>query len=114
MNYLLDVNALIALAHASHVHHGRALAWFRSLPTSGTTLGTCALTELGFVRVSVQTGLQTDVASARQALAALKTSSRVKFELLADSLGAETLPAFARTPNRLTDGHLLVLAASHP
>lgn len=113
MTYLLDVNALIALAHASHAHHERALAWFRSLPTTGTSLGTCALTELGFVRVSVQTGLQADVAAARIALAALKASSRIPFALLADALGADTLPAFARTPPKLSDGHLVVLAAFH-
>lgn len=113
MTYLLDVNVLIALGHAAHEHHGRALAWFRSLPTSATSLGTCALTELGFVRVSVQIGLQSDVAAARRALGALKASSRIRFELLPDALGADTLPAFARTSRNLADGHLVVLAAFH-
>jgi hypothetical protein len=75
-----------------------------------TTLCTCAITELGFVRVAVHTSLQSDVAAARRALATLKASSPIAVEMLGDALGADKLPAFARTPNKLTDGHLLELA----
>ena len=74
---------------------------------------TCAITELGFVRVAVQAGLQSDVASARQALIALKSSSSIPFVLVEDALGADRLPAFAKTPLKLTDGHLLELARAH-
>jgi hypothetical protein len=35
------------------------------------------------------------------------------FELLEDGIGADRLPAFARTPGKLTDGHLLELARKH-
>jgi hypothetical protein len=63
--------------------------------------------------VAVQTGLQVDVLSARKALAALKTSSAIPFEMLEDALGADKLPAFARIPSKLTDGHLLELAKRH-
>lgn len=47
---LLDVNALVALAWDSHIHHARIREWF----TANATLGwaTCPLTEAGFVRVS--------------------------------------------------------------
>ena len=113
MKFLLDINALIALAHACHVRHAQASAWYRSVPGADTTLCTCAITELGFVRVSVQAGLQLDVASAKKALAALKSTSAVPFELLGDSLGTDRLPAFAKTPAKLTDGHLLELAREH-
>lgn len=113
MKHLLDVNALIALAHRSHVHHARVLAWFQATQNRGGSLGTCAITELGFVRVAVQTGLQADVASARKALQQLKKSSRVPFELLADELGVDRLPGFAKSPAKLTDGHLLELASEH-
>jgi len=112
VKHLLDINALIALGHSAHVHHARAIAWYRSLPAS-TTLCTSAITELGFVRVAVQASLQPDVPSARKALAALKSSGAIPFELVADALGADKLPSFARTPNKLTDGHLLELARSH-
>lgn len=113
MKYLLDINTLIALAHGAHVHHGRAAAWYQSVQQSATGFCTCAITELGFVRVAVQTGLQTDVASARKALAGLMASSPIPVKILADDLGADQLPAFARTPGKLTDGHLLELARKH-
>lgn len=113
MRYLLDINLLIALAHVAHVHHARAAAWYRSVQQSATGVCTSAITELGFVRVAVQTGLQIDVPAARRALAGLKASSRIPVEILADDLGADRLPAFARSPGKLTDGHLLELARKH-
>ena len=71
---------------------------------------TCAITELGFVRVSVQAGLQPDVATATKALAALKASSPVPIELWPDDLGVDKLPRYVKKPTQLTDGHLLELA----
>jgi predicted nucleic acid-binding protein len=112
VKYLLDINTLIALAHTAHVHHARAIAWYRSLPQTAT-LCTCAITELGFLRVAVQVGLQSDVAAARKALASLKTSGAIAFEMLNDALGADRLPAFAKTHSKLTDGHLLELARAN-
>jgi predicted nucleic acid-binding protein len=113
LKHLLDINALIALGHSAHVHHARAINWYRSLPAPTTMLCTCAITELGFVRVAVQTGLQADVPAARKALAALETSGGIPFEMINDALGADKLPAFARTPAKLTDGHLLELARAN-
>lgn len=110
MKYLLDVNALVALGHSSHIHHIRATSWFAAVKPTATAMCTCAITELGFVRVAVRTGLQLDVPTARKALAALKASSPIPFEMISDGLGADKLPGFARTPNKLTDGHLFELA----
>lgn len=110
MRYLLDVNALLALAHTGHAHHAKASAWYAGIARSATGLHTCAITELGFVRVATQLGLQPDIASARAALDALKASSRVRFELVPDDLGAAHLPAFVKTPAAVTGGHLLELA----
>jgi predicted nucleic acid-binding protein len=113
MKHLPDINTLIALGHSAHVHHARAIAWYRSLSGSTTTLCTCAITELGFVRVAVQAGLQADVPAARKALAALKSSSSVPFEMMNDALGVDRLPSFAKTPPKLTDGHLSELARAN-
>lgn len=110
MRYLLDVNALLALGHVRHVHHDRVMQWFAGLSSAEDVLGTCAITELGFVRVSVQAGLQPDIFSAQQALAKMKASSQVLIELWADGLGVDRLPAYVRKPAELTDGHLLELA----
>jgi len=113
VKYLLDINALIALGHTSHVHHIRMIQWYRSLLSEESSLHTCSICELGFLRVSVQAGLQSDVASARTALAKLKASSKISFTLLPDSLGADRLPSYAKVPNKITDGHLLELARQH-
>jgi predicted nucleic acid-binding protein len=113
VRYLLDVNILIALGHTLHAHHERAQRWQKSLSPAADVLGTCAITELGFVRISVQAGLQTDVAIARAALARLKASGPAGYELWGDSIGVDRLPAYVRKPAELTDGHLLELARAH-
>ncbi len=110
MRYLLDVNTLIALAHTGHALHGRAANWYASVTSSARGLHTCSITELGFVRVSVNTGLQPDIATAKWALDELKASSSVRFELIADDLGATRLPSFVKSPQSVTAGHLLELA----
>lgn len=113
MRYLLDVNTLVALGHTLHVHHGRAERWLEKVTRTAEVLGTCAITELGFVRVSVQAGLQPDVRTAATALQKLKSSSPVKAELWSDGLGADRLPKHVKKPADLTDGHLLELACAH-
>jgi len=47
---LLDVNVLLALAWPNHQHHAAAHGWFRREGHHGWA--TCALTQLGFVRLS--------------------------------------------------------------
>lgn len=59
------------------------------------------------------TGLQPDIEAAKQALDALKASSTVRLELLPDDLGVAQLPSFVKTPQAVTDGHLLALARKH-
>jgi len=113
MRYLLDVNALIALAHTGHSLHTKAMGWYRSALALAAGLHTCSITEVGFVRVSVVTGLQRDIAGAKRALAALKSSSKVRFELISDDLGVAQLPAFVKSPQSVTDGHLVELAQKH-
>lgn len=110
MRYLLDINTLIALAHTGHALHPKATKWYKSVSASARGFHTCSITELGFVRVSVNAGLQPDVETAKQALDALKSSSAVRFELIADSHGAAQLPAFVKKPQSITDGHLQELA----
>jgi toxin-antitoxin system PIN domain toxin len=110
MRYLLDVNALIALAHTGHVFHAQARKWYLSVAAAARGFHTCSITEIGFVRVSVVTGLQPDIATAKQALDALKSSSKVRFELVPDDIGVAQLPAFVKKPQAITDGHLFELA----
>lgn len=52
MKYLLDVNALVAWSQQRAPHHDRFHSW---ASTQGLNeLATCAHSELGFIRVSMQ------------------------------------------------------------
>ena len=111
MIYLLDVNALLALAHAAHVHHARTERWVAALRRTDK-LATCSITELGFVRVAPQARLSPDVLAACELLARLTRARRPKFVRLTDGLGADSLPAWVKAPAQTTDGHLVALAAA--
>lgn len=113
MRWLLDVNTLIALAHQGHADHSRVISWFASLMNSEARLVTCAITELGFVRVSIQAGLENSAPEAAETLRGLKTSSRIPFDLISDALGADRLPAYVSGAKQVTDGHLIELAKEH-
>lgn len=53
---LLDVNVLVALLVPEHQHHAMALKWFSSEAASGGW-ATCAITELGVIRVCAQSAV---------------------------------------------------------
>jgi hypothetical protein len=110
--YLADVNVLLALAWPQHAHHGRARAWWTGLMREDV-LATCAITELGFARISLQLPLfATDIAGAKQALAQLR-AAKPGHVFLSDELGADALPAWVKTAKQTTDGHLTALATRH-
>ncbi|HRI14970.1 MAG TPA: hypothetical protein PLX89_18395 [Verrucomicrobiota bacterium] len=46
--------------------------------------------------------MRVSVSAAQTALDALKSSSRVRFEIISDDLGASQLPAFVKTPSTIT------------
>lgn len=48
MTRLLDVNLLVALAWPNHIHHARALKWFRTIREQGWA--TCPLLSLALQR----------------------------------------------------------------
>lgn len=107
---LLDVNALVALAWDSHIHHARIREWF----TANATLGwaTCPLTEAGFVRVSTNPKVLPSaigIADARRVLVALRAVGGHRF--LADdvSLVDDDVPLIVGY-RQVTDAHLLTLA----
>ena len=69
MKYLLDINALIAWEHANSSHHADFHAWAKR--AGRANLWTCAHTELGFLRVSMQV-FGYSLSQAADALALLK------------------------------------------
>jgi predicted nucleic acid-binding protein len=111
VKYLLDVNTLVALGNGAHAQHDAAELWLKRMQTVSAELGSSPICDLGFVRVSVQAGLQPDVASARNVLARMKASAKIA--LWSDSIGMEKLPAYVMKPVQLTDGHLIEVARSH-
>jgi uncharacterized protein len=114
MTYLLDDNALVALGFLQHEFHERVAAWVRGLISKGdATLATCAITELGFVRVLAQApqyGLA--VSQARGLLLQLKQARAVQFVFIPDDQDVSRLPGWVKTARQITDGHLAELASS--
>ena len=115
MNYLLDVNILVAWGWSDHVDHDRTAAWIASARRQKTTkLLTSPIPELGFVRVSVQrTGGLVTVAEATETLAGMVAALGVRHALLADNQAARQFPEWCSSASRTTDAHLLGLAAAH-
>lgn len=112
MRFLLDVNALLALGLESHQFHRRVALWLVGLRSkANSTLATCSITELGFVRILSQVpSYGYSVSDAQALLARVKAKSIVKFTFLADDQDLAQVPKWVTYPKQLTDGHLTQLA----
>jgi len=99
---LLDVNALVALAWDSHVHHAAMREWFAAHGSSGWA--TCPITESGFVRVSSNPkALPTaiGISAARGVLTALRSHAGQRREytrLFAEPANSHLAVARLRSP----------------
>ena len=102
MTYLLDVNALVAWHHAGSPHHARFHAW--AADVGRTNLRTCALTELGFIRVSMQ------VFGYTRQQAAKELSEMKKGIGFIEHAPSPRLPQWVTTAARTSDGYLVQLA----
>lgn len=110
---LLDVNALVALAWDSHVHHEAVRAWFAASSADGWA--TCPVTESGFVRVSSNPKVLPSfiaVEAARGVLSALRDVGGHRFLVNDVSLTDPDVPALVGH-RQVTDGQLLTLARRH-
>ena len=115
MIYLLDVSTLLAFGLREHVFHERVAIWVRMFESKeDVRLATCAITELGFLRILAQaSSYNYTIAHGRELLSQLKMTKGLRFSFLADNLGAEDLPSWIKGPRQITDGHLLGLAKAH-
>jgi predicted nucleic acid-binding protein len=114
MKYLLDVNSLIALGFVGHAFHDRVAIWVRSLASRGRPdLATCAITELGFVRILAQAQYGFTVAQARSLLLRLKAGRYLKLDFIGDDHDVARLPSWVKTARQTTDGHLAELARTN-
>ena len=108
MKYLLDVNALVGWAHQGPPHYPSFHRWKISDGITPADFATCAITELGFVRVSMLR-FQFDLPAAVTALAGLKAVAGGCL----DHLPPPVFPPWAKTAADTTDGYLCQLAAAH-
>ncbi|HSH38638.1 MAG TPA: TA system VapC family ribonuclease toxin [Chthoniobacterales bacterium] len=67
---LLDTNVLLALAWPNHQHHAAAHAWFRAQARYGWA--SCAVTQLGFVRLSTNPAYTPSAVAPHQAATLLR------------------------------------------
>jgi toxin-antitoxin system PIN domain toxin len=110
--FLADVNVLLALGWPQHAEHAKAREWWARLAKNDAP-ATCAITEMGFVRVSLQNPVvATDIVGAKRSLAQPRTA-RPGHVFIHDDLGADALPTWVKTARQTTDGHLVALAAAH-
>jgi predicted nucleic acid-binding protein len=104
VTYLLDVNALVAWHHAGSPHHARFHAWAAGIGRSN--LRTCALTELGFIRVSMQVFGYTRQQAAAELLAMKQGIGFI------EHAPSPKLPSWVTTAARTSDGYLVQIAAA--
>ena len=115
MTALLDVNMLIALLDAAHVHHARAKAWLMS--QQDLSWASCPITQNGFIRTISQSSYPGAV-STNQAFSVLGNATRSPHHrfwpddvsLLDSSLIAAHL---VHGSKQVTDIYLLALAVKH-
>lgn len=109
---LLDVNVLIALFDAGHVHHEAAHDWFADNAAAGWA--TCPLTENGFLRIlsHPRAAVDADRATLLASLETFCASRHHTFWTDSVSLRDETLfdRSVTVTHTALTDVYLLGLA----
>ncbi len=106
------MNALVALAWDSHVHHVAIRSWFTTRAADGWA--TCPTTESGFVRVSSNPKVLPNAvatSTAREVLAALRRAPGHRF------LGDDVSMVDADVPpvpghRRVTDAHLVTPAGT--
>lgn len=107
---LLDVNALVALAWDSHIHHARMREWFAVNASHGWA--TSPITESGFVRVSTNPKVfpvSLGIVDALRVLRALKALDGHRFLIDDVSIADHDVPAIVGH-RQVTDAHLLTLA----
>lgn len=105
MKYLLDVNALLAGALATHPQHPDAFAWL-----AGKRVVLCPISELGFIRISTnKKAINITMEDAREALS--RFARERKAELISDDL--PPLMSKPRKSEEVTDLYLADLAARH-
>jgi toxin-antitoxin system PIN domain toxin len=91
---LLDTNVLLALAWPNHQHHSQAHAWFAAEASKGWA--TCALTQLGFIRLSSNPAYTSSPVAPQDAAALLRHWTQAKTHYFWTSPAADDPAIYAR------------------
>ena len=114
MRSLLDVNVLIALFDADHVHHDRAWTWFDANGRRGWA--SCPLTQNGCLRVMAQPGYPNPVPVATMIGRLRDAAEAPEHEFWPDDASLldphRFVAARIHGPRRITDLYLLGLAVA--
>ena len=112
---LLDVNVLIALLDADHLHHARASAWLSANIAAGWA--SCAITQNGCVRIMSQPGYPNALPAARVAQRLREASETPHHLFVPEDLSLLDATRFDTEQllghRQVTDAYLLGLAAAH-
>ena len=112
---LLDVNVLLALAWPNHQYHADARSWFSRRHSFGWS--TCALTELGFIRISSNPAFTEHARTPEEALHLLAALTAVKGHRYLGELPApselDRVWQSVRGHRQTTDVYLAAVALHH-
>jgi hypothetical protein len=111
---LLDLNILTALLWPAHEHHDAAHRWFAA--RANARWATCALTQLGFVRIVSNPAFSRDALAPAGAVALLAENlGHPAHEFWTESLqvpaAVKGIEAALQGHRQLTDAYLLALAS---
>jgi predicted nucleic acid-binding protein len=105
VSWLLDVNLILASRWTTHAQHLTAKAWVDSVGE----FHTCAIAELGFIRISLSSAYQATWDEVQESLA--KLHARRGYRFLVDDVDGAASPETLSKDT--TDAHLVTLAARH-
>jgi toxin-antitoxin system PIN domain toxin len=115
MRALLDVNVLIALLDANHLHHHRAMEWMEENAASGWA--SCPLTQNGCIRIMSQPSYPNAVPSSAVAERLREAAALPLHQFWEDDISMLT-PGLIDWSHilgsrQVTDAYLLALAVKH-
>lgn len=112
---LLDINVLLALFDADHIHHQHARSWFSAEVDHGWA--SCAITQNGFVRVISQARYPSPIsptAAIDRLQAATNTEHHTFWNCSVSLLDERNVErTHLHSPRQVTDAYLLALAVAN-
>jgi toxin-antitoxin system PIN domain toxin len=116
VTFLLDVNVLMAITWPSHVAHGKAQSWFIETGKAGWV--TSPATESGFIRLSSNPLVVSDVVAPNTCAAVLESLKQIgTYRFVADEVSLAGELARSEVPltghRQVSDAHLAIVAHVH-